>query len=1000
MTHALNSDRRRRNQAGYSLAEILVATAIFTVIILAAFLIYDQSNKIFKTSNEAADMQQSTRVAFDKLTGDIRMAGYDFDRDGRPMSSLALTWKPNTTFTAGTLIQPDPANGHTYVATAGGVSHSSQPAWPTGSKEQVKEGGTSTIIWQEAGNIYYQQPDEQIEFAGATAMTIRGNFDFESDAEHGNGREGKDVVPNLESTQFQVVTTGNDEIVTYALQSANSAKNTGVISFWADTNVPRSVHPGTRQKENEVRITGVDLTNANPPYTLYRYTLDPTTARPVGTPLADNIRSLTFKYFSDLAGTKEITTLPNGDGPYDGAKPDDIVAGRDTRTTIKSIQIALVGMNPQADPSYKDTADTIAPNYRKFELTSMIVPRNLGRRGMQEFSTTPPQKPTLESVCAGACNAVYLTWSAPTGGGGVDSYSILYDDTDCIGGFANSEDAGQNLDGYAGRKVVPGKTWHFAVQSINKWGAATSNCISIDVKNRTTPAEVDSLKASGGDDASYVALENQVELKFPALIKNDSAANEASCSGGTKLQQPTMPLAEKRYFRVYRARRADFDISDADVQMVLHENAPQPTLNGTDMVWLDTKAANCTDYYYRIQVVDYCARDKDMNDPKVASKAIGPVFPHESDAAIKGRANRTTAGVTPAKASAPVRVSDSCPAGLCSVTLSWNPVTKDSAGNTIAIDKYNIKVEKKVAGTWTTERTETITDGSTGITLTGIIQALEWRFSVQAEDCSNLAPYSDPLYYPCSFAGGTITVTVPTTFGGAGTSGDPWIVESPATVGITTGSPVKQIEIAVFQNDVQVGTTSTFSNTTTASASLPDLSDNGTPARVRILVTDNNNCTMYADRYIMDAAAPTCALADRNSDPSVVAWTSGSNTVNLKLKNSSNVQLTLEKIIIRWNPAVGEELDTVTFPGSGAVGVSCQLGTTTITAPSGTSKVAANDPGYNIAANFDLKGNKKLPSNPISSVCVVYKVPTGDRMLCSIAPNFGACADVTGAACQ
>ncbi|HEX9981866.1 MAG TPA: prepilin-type N-terminal cleavage/methylation domain-containing protein [Thermoanaerobaculia bacterium] len=1000
MTHAPRIHRSR--QAGYSLAEILVATAIFAVIMLAAFMIYDQSNKIFKTSNEAADMQQSTRVAFDKLTGDIRMAGYDFDRDGRPMSSLATPWKPNTTYTAGSLVQPDPPNGHTYVATAGGLSNASPPVWLTTSKVQVKEAAPSTLIWQETDNIQYQQPDEQIEYAGATAITIRGNFDFESDAAKDNGREGKDSVPNLETEQFKVVTTGNDEIVTYALQSANAAKNTGTITFYADTNVPRSVHPGNRNKENTVTISGVDLTNANPPYTLYRYTLDPTSARPVGTPLADNIRSLTFKYYSDLAGTKEITTLPNGDGPYDAAKPDDIVAGRDTRTSIKSIQIALVGMNPQPDASFKDTTDTVAPTYRKYELTSMIVPRNLGRRGMQEFSTTAPQAPTLESVCAGACNAVYLTWAAPAAGGAVDSYSILYD-TDCTGGFPYSEDAGQNLDGYAGRKIEPGKKWYFAVQAINKWGAATSNCIGIDVENRTTPAAVTDFDASGGDDATYVALENKIELKWPSLIGNDSSAREAICSGGTSMTQATMPLAEKRYFRVYRSRRVDFEIDDTDVERVLDEGSPtQPTLNVDNETWLDTKAANCTPYYYRIQVVDYCARDKSMNSTNNAGQAIGPVFPAETDPAIKGMANRTTAGITPVKPTSLTKKSDSCNAFQCDVTLTWNPVTKDTAGNTIAIDKYTIRAWKKniVNGTWAsfTPTWSDVTNGATEKTLT-IDRLAEWMFTVSATDCAE-GPQSDPMYYPCSFNGGAITVSIPTIYGGAGTQADPWIVEPPATVSVNTANNVKQIEISVFQNDVQVGTTTTATGTIkTATASLPDTSD-GVPARIRILVTDSNNCTMYADRYVLDQPAPSCSLIDRNSDPTVVSWTSGSNNVNIKVKNSSAEQLTLEKIIIGWDTGVGEELDTVNFPGGGVVATNCTLATTTVTAPAGTSKVAANDTTYTITTTFDLKGNKKLSKNPINSVCVVYRTTTGDRKVCSIAPNFGTCTEPTGAACQ
>src|SRR5205809_7733341 len=77
----LSSERRQR---GFTLAEILVTTAIFAVIMIAALAVYDRSNQVFKSSTEAADLQQSTRIGFDKLVSDLRMAGFDYSRGGTP----------------------------------------------------------------------------------------------------------------------------------------------------------------------------------------------------------------------------------------------------------------------------------------------------------------------------------------------------------------------------------------------------------------------------------------------------------------------------------------------------------------------------------------------------------------------------------------------------------------------------------------------------------------------------------------------------------------------------------------------------------------------------------------------------------------------------------------------------------------------------------------------------------------------------------------------------
>src|SRR5207253_8879994 len=94
-----SSERRQR---GFTLAEILVTTAILAIIMIAALAVYDRSNKVFKSGTEAADLQQSTRIAFDKLTSDIRVAGFDYNRGGTPNGAVgAAIWSPATAYAVG-----------------------------------------------------------------------------------------------------------------------------------------------------------------------------------------------------------------------------------------------------------------------------------------------------------------------------------------------------------------------------------------------------------------------------------------------------------------------------------------------------------------------------------------------------------------------------------------------------------------------------------------------------------------------------------------------------------------------------------------------------------------------------------------------------------------------------------------------------------------------------------------------------------------------------------
>src|SRR5438128_8220803 len=233
----------RSRQRGFTLAEILVTTAIFAIIMLAALAVYDQSNKTFKTSTEAADMQQSTRVGFEKLVSDVRMAGFDYNR-----------------------------------------------------------GGTPTEAWQAP------QPDEQIEYAGESAIVFRANFNYNTAAGQGNGLEKALQPVNVNGQYiFPYVTTSNDEIVAYVLRSNDATKNNSTIFFYADDYQPRSVFPSSlspapaaanpSKKEEKITIGGIDTTNGNPPYTLYRMSVTDVKNGTPGTPVAENIRSLKFQYY-------------------------------------------------------------------------------------------------------------------------------------------------------------------------------------------------------------------------------------------------------------------------------------------------------------------------------------------------------------------------------------------------------------------------------------------------------------------------------------------------------------------------------------------------------------------------------------------------------------------------------------------------------------------------------------------------------------------------------
>ncbi|HEX6178286.1 MAG TPA: prepilin-type N-terminal cleavage/methylation domain-containing protein, partial [Thermoanaerobaculia bacterium] len=771
----------RRSERGFSLAEILTATAIFAVIFIAALMVYDRSNRVYKQGVEASDVQQGTRVAFDKLVAELRMVGFDYDRDGSPLSSLASPWRPNTPYSIGNLVQPDPPNGHTYMCIVAGTSAPvAFTEWETGDGSMTVEPAPSTVRWQEVGSVTYQQPDEQVEFAGPSALVIRANFDYDWEtgtcdttdltAPCQNGRER-----SLESASFPVVTTDNDEIVGYALKPT-SGTGPDTLTFYADLTRPRTVHPGTGDEELPITIDNVDLCSGgcnNPPYTLYRFTFDED-GNAIETPIADNIRSMNFRYFTDAAATaaNEIATadLPDGEGPYNGAEPDADVPERALRADVRSIRIALVGMNPQLDPAYNDPSDAIAPKYRKYTLETLIVPRNIGRHGMREFASTAPSAPTLRTVCAGSCNAVYLVWTPPLTGGDVETYNILYSPMGATpvanacetAGYVYAEDAGRNLDGYAGIFITPGQVYKFAIQSVNKYGSATSGCVAIHVENSTRPLAPTDLDATNDVDPAYPAVANQVNLKWPRVNQNDPAKLTTTCSDATSRAQASMPSAERRHFVMWKSKDEMFTPGDAGSSVVVDSTTlPQPMTLDEFVTWADPATANCTPYFYRIQTIDYCNTNAAWNQGGDASVGASTGFyPPVGSAATRGRPfeDQTPPAAPPSFA----LVSDTCAGGFCDFVLRWSAVTRDDGAAPtdpdIYIENYDIRVEQKanvdpLDTTYTLVTSKTITDGGLEARFDDLAEPTlvqPYRFIVRARDCINGVD-STPVRYPCLF---------------------------------------------------------------------------------------------------------------------------------------------------------------------------------------------------------------------------------------------------------
>jgi hypothetical protein len=219
------------------------------------------------------------------------------------------------------------------------------------------------------------RPDEQIEAAFDTAIVIRADFDAPYAADSATPETA------LAGGQFETVSTGNDEIVTYVLAKPDGS-STDTLTFEADVkDTPRDGVVET------ISIPNVALVHDDPPYTLYRVTLNDSSTWGSGsfivrTPLTENIRSMSFRYFN--------TTGAQINSTFDLTTTGDDIGGSETAATlarragIYRVEVDLIGLTRDPDLGWADRSDTNATTqaHRKFRLTGDATPRNKGLIGV------------------------------------------------------------------------------------------------------------------------------------------------------------------------------------------------------------------------------------------------------------------------------------------------------------------------------------------------------------------------------------------------------------------------------------------------------------------------------------------------------------------------------------------------------------------------------------------------------------------------------------------
>jgi hypothetical protein len=650
---------------------------------------------------------------------------------------------------------------------------------------------------------------------------------------------------------------------------------------------------------------------------------------------------------------------------------------------------------------------------------TLVVPRNLGLRGMIQTEDQPPTAPTITSVCVGFCGVAVVTWN-PNSNQPNANYVVTYD-TNANGSFSSSSASviGTSIAvdlTQANRSA----TYSFRVRAYNSAGSALSQVVTASIQNSTTPGPVQNIIGSGGAGSPLTAMAGRVRLQFSSPVAFTGGTPTCTPAGTA----PTVPFTrEIKGFRIYRGTSATFTASAAN--MIVDENtagASAPVGDGYgNFTFDDTTVANCGDYYYRVQAVEWCVAAANENSTNNVNTSVGAITPANGSNAVNGKPS--TSGTPQVPPNVVVdNLNSSCNVSLntCSIRVTWSKVTQDTLGQPVTVGSYEVEREQWLPGNPLPTTTSTTVSGvSATSTITyNDTTAQEhaassvkyyYKYRVRALQVSPCLPsgWSSQVQYPppCSFNGSVIVQAGATTGDGL-TAGTAWSMNSGDTFQVTppAGQSFTQVTMDVF-----AGTTAVASFNTTSSPALFTWQDQVPGTTYRLLFTMTNNasppCTQQLTRYVIQETPPGCTLntlgAPTNDATVLTLAATPAYTLKLKLVNTASEALNLRSIDFTWTQPTRIAWNRITFPSGNFITLAGAATPATFTQvlsppPVGVAVADTIIPANGtviLTLNFaKTTGNPSMTANTISNVCVKYTRASvlGQTFLCRIVPGAGA----------
>ncbi|HUM34681.1 MAG TPA: prepilin-type N-terminal cleavage/methylation domain-containing protein, partial [Candidatus Saccharicenans sp.] len=309
--------KKQKNQAGFTLIELIVSSAIMLVVIIGALALYSRSNQISVDQEQYAELQHDVRSAMYLITRDLRMAGV-----GLPPEFGMYALEGFNNEDQGTEVEPD------RLAILGNIDE------PLNLKIQNYQGGhgggaANVALYDGSFELY---PYKQTFYVNKIVLILPNTA---SACRQGVIRKITDIVWS---------TGGNNEKINTAPGPSAGLNPPGgltadtdcdpddfdnglimfanVKEFWLDTSGHATV--------NNQALTPGQNGYVGEPGILY------VTDNGIHLPIAQNIENLQFEYNGDL----------DDNGLLDGFEPWSPVWTVDQITRIRQIRVIIVGRTP------------------------------------------------------------------------------------------------------------------------------------------------------------------------------------------------------------------------------------------------------------------------------------------------------------------------------------------------------------------------------------------------------------------------------------------------------------------------------------------------------------------------------------------------------------------------------------------------------------------------------------------------------------------------------